>query len=94
MFRLYGAQGGYAGCGAEHTALTPVAAKRTSADGGGTGVSSVGEEGGRPGPHPKPNKGRGWSGAWGGGTGETEGGAGGRQFGWDPSPPWAYKKGS
>ena len=54
---------------------TPVVAKRTSADGGGTEVSSqdealeeaavgtVGERGGRPGPHPKPNKGWGPSGA-------------------------------
>ena len=82
---------------------TPVASKRTSADGGGTGVSShdealeeaavgtVGETGGRPGPHPKPNKGWGPSGACmqrvqlnGAGRvpgwcrGETEGGAGGR----------------
>ena len=54
---------------------TPVAAKKTSADGGGIGVSSqgealeeaaigtVGERGGRPGPHPKPSKGWGPSGA-------------------------------
>ena len=54
---------------------TPVAAKKTSDDGGGIGVSSqgealeeaavgtVGERGGRPGPHPKPNKGWGLSGA-------------------------------
>ena len=54
---------------------TPVAAKRTSADGRGTGVSSqdealeeaavgtVGKGGGRPGPHPKPNKGWGPSGS-------------------------------
>ena len=53
----------------------PVAAKETSADGGGAGVTSqdealeeaavgtVGEGGGRPGPHPKPNKGWGPSGA-------------------------------
>ena len=53
----------------------PVMAKKTSADGGGIGVSSqgealeeaavgtVGERGGRPGPHPKPNKVWGPSGA-------------------------------
>ena len=52
-----------------------VAAKKTSADGRGIGVSpqgealeeaavgTVGERGGRPGPHPKPNKGWGPSGA-------------------------------
>ena len=79
-----------------------VAAKKTSADDGGIEVSSqdealeeaavgtVGERGGRPGPHPKPNKGWGPSGACmrrvplrlvgclGRGRGETEGGAGGR----------------
>ena len=65
----------------------PDAVKKTSAGGGGIGVSSqgealeeaavgtVGERGGRAGPHPKPNKGWGpacgasrwgWSGAWGG----------------------------
>ena len=79
----------------------PVAAKKTSAGGGGIGVSSqrealeeaavgtVGERGGRPGPHPKPNKGWGPSGACmrrvplglvgclGRGRGETEGGTGG-----------------
>ena len=79
----------------------PVAAKKTSADGGGIGVSSqdealeeaavgtVGERGGRPGPHPKPNKGWGPSGACmrraplglvgclGRDGGKTEGGAGG-----------------
>ena len=78
-----------------------VTAKKTSADGGGAGVSSedealeeaavgtVGEGGGRPGPHSKQNKGWGLSGACmrrvplglvgclGGGGGETEGGAGG-----------------
>ena len=54
---------------------TPVAAKKTSAGGGGIRVSSqgealeeaavgtVGERGGRPGPHPKPSKGWGPSGA-------------------------------
>ena len=80
----------------------PVAAKKTSAGGGGIGVSSqgealeeadvgtVGERSGRPGPHPKPNKGWGPSGACmrrvplglveclGRGRGKTEGGAGGR----------------
>ena len=80
----------------------PVAAKKTSADGGGIGVSSqgetleeaavgtVGERGGRPGPHPKPNKGWGPSGACmrrvplglvgclGRSRGKTKGGAGGR----------------
>ena len=79
----------------------PVAAKKASADGGGIGVSSqgkaleeaavgtVGERGGRPGPHPKPNKGWGPSGAYmrraplglvgclGRDRGKTEGGAGG-----------------
>ena len=42
-FRLHGARGGTPGWGAEHTALHPVAAKKTSADGGGIGVSSQGE---------------------------------------------------
>ena len=80
---------------------TPVAAKKTSADGGGIGVSSqgaaleeaavgtVGERSGRPGPHPKPSKGWGPSGACmrraplglvgclGRDRGKTEGGAGG-----------------
>ena len=79
-----------------------VTAKKTSADGGGIGVSSlgealeqaavgtVGEKSGRPGPHPKPNKGWGPLGACmrrvplglvgclGRGRGKTEGGAGGR----------------
>ena len=79
----------------------PVAAKKTSDDGGGIGVSSqgealekadvgtVGERGGRPGPHSKPNKGWGTSGACmrraplglvgclGRDRGKTEGGAGG-----------------
>ena len=81
---------------------TPAAAKKTSADGGGIEVSSkdealeeaavgtMGERGGRTGPHPKPNKGWDLSGACmrrvplglvgclGRGRGETEEGAGGR----------------
>ena len=74
-FRLHGARGEVLrGGGRNILPSTPVAAKRTSADGGGTGVSSqdevleeapvgtVGEGGGRPGPHPKPNKGWGTSG--------------------------------
>ena len=66
-FRLHGAGGG----GVHRNILpsTPVVAKRMWADGRGTGVSSqdeafeeatvgtVGQGGGRPGPHPKPNKG-------------------------------------
>ena len=112
-FRLHGVRGVRRGGGRNILPSTPVAAKRT------TGVSSqdealeeaavgmVGERGGRPGPHPKPNKGWGPSGAyirrvplglvgcwWHTVRGETEGGAGGIQFGGDPSPPWAYKKGS
>ena len=104
-FRLHGARGGGGvrrGGGQNILPSTPVAAKKTSANGGGIEVSSqdealeeaavetVGERGGRPGPHPKPNKGWGPSGAcmWrvllglvgclGRVGGETEGDAGGR----------------
>ena len=94
--------GGYAGVGGRtYCCPAPVAAKKTSADGGGIGVSSqgealeeapvgtVGERGGRPGPHPKPSKGWGPSGACmrraplglvgcqGRERGKTKGGAGG-----------------
>ena len=104
-FRLDGARGGgevRRGGGRNILPSAPVAAKKTSAGGGGIGVSSqgealeeaavgtVGERGGRPGPHPKPSKGWGPSGACmrrvplglvgclGRGRGKTEGGAGGR----------------
>ena len=98
-----GGGGGYAGVGGRNILPSaPVAAKKASADGGGIEVSSqdeaveaaavgtVGERGDRPGPHSKPNKGWGPSGACmrrvplglvgclGRGRGETEGGAGGR----------------
>ena len=103
-FRLHGARGGggYAGVGGRNILpSTPVAAKKTSDGGGGIEVSSqeealeeaavgtVGEKGGRPRPHPKPNKGWGPSGSCmrrvplglvgclGRSRGETEGGAGG-----------------
>ena len=101
-FCLHGARGGTPGWGRNILLSTPVAAKKTSADGGGTGVSSqdealeeaavgtVGEGGGRPGPHPKPNKGwgplgvcmrhvsLGLVGCLGRSRGKTEGGVGGR----------------
>ena len=101
-FRLHGARGVRRGGGRNILPSAPVAAKKTSAGGGGIGVSSqgealeeaavrtVGERGGRPGPHPKPSKGWGPSGTCmrrvplglvgclGRGRGKTEGGAGGR----------------
>ena len=97
-----GRRGDTPGWGAEHTALHPSRGKesvgrrrrnrglvaRRGARGGRR--RNCGERGGRPGPHPKPNKGWGPSGACrrrvplglvgclGRGRGETEGGAGDR----------------
>ena len=67
-FSLHGARGEYAGVGGWNILPSaPVATKKKSDDGGGIGISSqdealeeaavgtVGEAGGRPGPHPKPS---------------------------------------
>ena len=67
-FRLHGARGGTPGWGAEHTAPPPQSRQRkrrpTAEESGSRGealeeaaVGTVGKRGGRPGPHPKPNKG-------------------------------------
>ena len=95
--------GGYAGVGGGTYCPPPLSnKKKTPADGGGievlsqdealeeAAVGTVGERGGRPGPHPKPSKGwdpsgacmrrvpMGLVGCLGRVRGETEGGAGGR----------------
>ena len=73
--RRFASTGRGGGGGRNILPSTTVAAKKTSANGGGIEVSSqdealeeaavgaVGERSGRPGPHPKPNKGWGPSGA-------------------------------
>ena len=101
-FRLHGARGGNAGVGGGTYCPPPQSRqrkRRPAAEESGVSsqgealeeaaVGTVGERGGRPGPHPKPSKGWGPSGAYmrraplglvgclGRDRGKTEGGAGG-----------------